>query len=322
MTDQTLSPLYQQTMTAAGAQPRAEDFASVSVIIPAYNEEAGLSSTLEALCSHELLREVEIIVVDDGSSDRTAEIAAGFQRIRVARHLYNRGYGSAICTGLRASRGDYVVWFDADGQHRVEDLITVIERLTAHQLEYCIGVRGADSFQETNRLFGKWLLRQVVFFAAGRPVPDFNSGLRGFRREILFQYLHLLPKRFGASTLTTLLMVEGSHYGETVPIVVNRRVGKSTVKQVRDGIQTLNIILHIVLLFKPLKFFGMIGALFILVGGVYGLLKAAMIGQGFPVLASLLIILGVQAFFFGFLGDQISALRRERFTNTRIPPEV
>lgn len=311
----------QQNALPPGAAPCPADFASVSVVIPAYNEEAGLGHTLEALCSCEQLGEVEIIVVDDGSTDSTAAVAAAYPRVRLLQHLYNRGYGSAISTGLRASHGEYIVWFDADGQHRVEDLITVAEHLTAQRLEYCIGVRGEDSFQETNRLFGKWLLRQAVFFAAGRPVPDFNSGLRGFRRDILFQYLHLLPKRFGASTLTTLLMVEGSHYGETVPIVVKRRLGKSTVRQVRDGLRTLNIILHIVLLFKPLKFFGMIGGLFILVGGIYGLYKAFMIGQGIPVLASLLVILGVQAFFFGLLGDQISALRRERFTNTRVPPE-
>lgn len=317
MSLQTAEEIQRLPDSALAPEPGPEDYASVSVIIPAYNEEAGIARTLTTLTGQPLLRDVEIIVVDDGSSDCTAQVVASIPRVKLIRHIYNRGYGSAIATGARASHGDYIVWFDADGQHRVEDLIQVMQRLVTGQLEYVIGTRGRDSFQETNRVVGKWLLRQVVHFAAGRPVPDFNSGLRGFKREILLQYLHLLPKRFGASTLTTLLMVEGSHYGETVPIVVNQRVGKSTVKQFRDGLQTLQIILHIVLLFKPLKFFGILGGLFILAGTIYGYLKALINGQGFPVLASLVIMLGVQSFFFGFLGDQISALRRERFSPNR-----
>lgn len=284
-----------------------------SVVVPVYNEESGIEQTLSALCSEDALAQAEIIVVDDGSTDRTSEIIKTFPQIKLVHHFFNHGYGSAIQTGTRAARGEYVIWFDGDGQHRVEDLVLVAKTLMTNQFEYCIGVRGDSSYEESNRKFGKWMIRQAVQFAVGQTVPDFNSGLRGFRRDVLMQYLHLLPKGFGASTLTTLLMIEGSHYGEIVPITVNRRLGKSTVKQFRDGIRTLQIILHIVLLFKPLQFFGLIGGIFILLGGIYGVAKAMLIGLGFPVLASLLIILGVQSFFFGLLCDQISALRRERF---------
>lgn len=284
-----------------------------SVIVPVFNEEVGIRHTLQSLTSCEKLKDYEIIVVDDGSSDQTNQIVQTFPGVRLIRHPYNRGYGSAIRSGARIARGDFVLWFDGDGQHRVEDLITVAEKLQSKNLEYCIGVRGEASFEESNRKLGKWLIKQVVQFAAGTHIPDFNSGLRGFKREVLQQYLHLLPKGFGASTLTTLLMIEEDHYGETVPILVKQRFGKSTVKQLRDGLRTLQIILHIVLLFKPLKFFGLLGGLLILAGGAYGLAKALLIGLGFPVLSAILIILGVQSFFFGLLCDQVSALRRERF---------
>ncbi len=284
-----------------------------SIVIPAYNEESGIAQTLSALCTTDALAEAEIIVVDDGSTDRTAEIVKTFPQVKLVHHFFNRGYGSALRTGTRAAHGEYVIWFDGDGQHRVEDLILVAETLISQQIEYCIGIRGNTSYEESNRKFGKWMIRQVVQFAVGQTVPDFNSGLRGFRRDVLMQYLHLLPKGFGASTLTTLLMIEGNHHGEIVPITVNRRLGKSTVRQFRDGFRTLQMILHIVLLFKPLQFFGLIGGIFILLGGIYGVAKAMLVGLGFPVLASLLIILGVQSFFFGLLCDQISALRRERF---------
>ncbi len=284
-----------------------------SIIIPAFNEEAGIGDILEQISCEPRLDAAEVIVVDDGSSDRTGEIVRAYPQVTVIQHPFNRGYGSAICTGARASKGEYILWFDSDGQHRVEDLLRVCDTLLDHRLEYCIGVRESTSYQDPNRKLGKWLLRQVVNFSVGQPVPDFNSGLRGFRRDILLRYLHLLPKGFGASTLTTLLMIEGNHYGATVPIQVQPRVGQSAVKQVRDGLRTLHIILHIVLLFKPLKFFGLTGAALIAFGLAYGFIKAGINHLGFPVFASLLIILGVQSFFFGLLCDQISALRRERF---------
>jgi glycosyltransferase involved in cell wall biosynthesis len=285
----------------------------LSIIIPAFNEQEGITQTLERLASEDCLKGAEIILVDDGSSDKTSQVASSFPQVKIIRHPFNRGYGSAICTGARASQGEYILWFDGDGQHRVEDLVKVSQKLLNEELEYVIGVRDTESYQDPNRKFGKWLLRQAVNFSLGRPVPDFNSGLRGFKREILLRYLHLLPKGFGASTLTTLLMVENDHYGSTVPIRVQPRLGKSTVKMVRDGMRTLEIILHIVVLFKPLKFFGIIGLFLILLGLVYGFVKASLVHLGFPIFASLLIILGVQSFFFGLLCDQISAMRREKF---------
>ena len=303
-------PLETDPINQAGLFPASQ---CISVIIPAYNEEAGIAQTLAALVNDPWLSAAEIIVMDDGSSDRTAEIVGSFPRVRLIRHPFNRGYGSAIRTGAHAATRDYICWFDSDGQHRVEDLVTVCKKLLDDQLEYCIGVRGPSSHQDPDRIIGKWLLRQAVNFSLGQSAPDFNSGLRGFRKDILQRYLHLLPRRFGASTLTTLLMLQGDHYGATVPITVLERIGKSTVRQLRDGINTLNIILHIMLLFKPLKFFGLSGALLILVGLIYGGIKALITHLGFPVLGSLLIILGVQSFFFGLLCDQVSAMRRERF---------
>lgn len=302
---------YPTTVSQPAADPLREH--TISIIIPAFNEEAGIGQTLRQLTAEPRLAAAEIIVVDDGSSDRTADVVRSIPGVRLVQHPFNHGYGSAICTGVRASHGEYILWFDADGQHRVEDLLDVAEKLIGEQLEYCIGVRTDTFYRERNRAFGKWLLRRVVNFSVGRPVPDFNSGLRGFKREVIARYLHLLPKGFGASTLTTLLMVEGNHFGATVPIEVRARIGKSTVKQFRDGMRTLQIILHIVLLFKPLKFFGYTGALLILLGLVYGFAKAFINHLGFPVLASLVIMLGVQSFFFGLLCDQVSALRRERF---------
>jgi len=283
-----------------------------SIIIPAYNEEEGILEVLTDLCQRNDLLDTEIIVVDDGSTDRTGDIVSTFQRVKYSRHPHNRGYSSAIKTGIKISTSKYVIWFDADGQHRTDDLIMVADTLKRKKLDYCIGVRDAKSHRVFNRRFGKFILKLAVTFAAGRNIGDFNSGLRGFKREVIMQYLHLLPKGFGASTTTSLLMVENSHVGEEVPITVLSRTGKSSVRQIRDGLRTLMLILRIFLIFKPLHFFGGIGGLSIFVGSIYGISEAIIYRLGFPVFAAILIIFGIQSLFFGLLCDQISALRRER----------
>lgn len=285
----------------------------VSVVIPAYNEEAGIAQTLQELTQHPRVAEFELIVVNDGSTDRTAEEVERFPDVRLIHHAGNRGYGATVKTGIKASTGDYVLWYDADGQHRVEDLLSVVDALVQHNLDYCIGVRDARSHSVMSRSLGKLILRWVVSLVAGEPIKDFNSGLRGFKRSVILPYLHLFPAGFGASTTTTVLMIERNHVGGDVPITVRKRLGKSSVKQFRDGIRTLLIILRLVLLFKPLLFWGTIGFTLITGGMTYGIIEAITEGLGFPVLGALVVILGVQTFFFGLLSDQVSQVRREKF---------
>ncbi|MGQ9637792.1 MAG: glycosyltransferase family 2 protein [Thermodesulfobacteriota bacterium] len=284
----------------------------LSIIIPVYNEAEGIPIVLNKLCSEEALKDAEIIVVDDGSTDKTHEQVKLFPKVHLVRHPVNRGYGAAISTGVKLSKGKFVVWFDGDGQHRVEDLIRVAQRLLQEDLDFCIGVRDSNSYQDTNRKLGKFILRQAVRLVARKSLKDFNSGLRGFKKDIIKRYLHLFPKRFGASTLTSLLMIERGYIGEEVPITVCKRIGKSSVKQISDGFGTLMLLLRFFLLFRPIHFFGGIGLALILSGGIYGLSKAFLIHKGFPVFGALLILLGVQSIFFGLICDQISSLRQER----------
>lgn len=285
----------------------------VTIVIPAYNEEDGIGQTLDELCKTDALHNFEILVVNDASTDHTPVVVSEFPRVRLINHTINRGYSGALITGMRRAKGDYVIWYDADGQHRCEDLVNVADTLLSEHLDYCIGVRSAESHEVQSRRLGKNVLRFIVRIAAGQPVQDFNSGLRGFRRDLILRYLHLLPEGFGASTMTTLIMIERHHLGSEVPIVVRERIGTSTVKPLRDGFRTMMIILRIVLLFKPLLFFSTIGLTLIVFGTIYGIIETITVGQGFPVFGALVIILGVQAFFFGLLNDQISLQRRERF---------
>lgn len=309
--------MYNRGMTANTEQENSLSQTSLgeslSILIPAYNEALSIAGVLRGLLEQPELQGAEIIVINDGSSDETSQIVRQFPTVRLIEHLANRGYGTAIRSGARVAQRPFVIWYDADGQHRPQDLVALAQKLISEGLDYCIGVRASGSYQDPERIVGKWLLRLVVRFAVGKSVPDFNSGLRGFKREVLLRYLPLLPKRFGASTLTTLLMIENEHFGGTIPIIAQPRMGKSTVRQLRDGLRTLQIILHIVILFKPLQFFGWMGTFLILVGLIYGFYKAFTVHLGFPVFGTLIILLGIQSFFFGLLCDQISALRRERW---------
>lgn len=289
------------------------NYANISILIPAYNEEQGIASTLQELIAEPRLADAEIIVINDGSSDRTGEAVKAFPQVRLIEHRVNHGQGQAIRTGARASKREYITWYDADGQHRVEDLLTVAETLIENDLDYCIGVRDARSHEVRNRMLGKLILRMIINFVARQPVRDFNSGLRGFKREVLLQYMHLLPRGFGASTTTTLLMLEQEHFGQDVPIVVRERIGNSSVNQLRDGSRTLMIIIHILMLFRPMQLFGTIGLLLFTGGMGYGLTEAFRLRLGFPVLAALIVIMAIQSFIMGLIADQISALRRERF---------
>lgn len=292
----------------------------ISVIIPAYNEGQGIAAVLEELTACVDMAETEIIVVDDGSSDDTAEKAA-VSGVRLIRHRRNLGYGSAIRTGVQAAKGDFVAWYDADGQHRPEDLVRVLEELREQDLDYCVGVRGKDSYEDRSRAFGKFILRQFLRVCARQEPSDFNSGLRAFRRSVLLRYLPLLPKGFGASTVTTLLMQEEGYLGREVPITVRKRVGKSSVNQLRDGMRTILLILNVILLFHPMRVFGNCGAVLILGGALYGCVSALNWGGGLPVLAAVLILFGFQLLCFGLLSLQIGQMRRMRLEDLAAPPQ-
>ena len=297
---------------------------TVSVIIPAYNEEAAIGNVLRELTRggiNEKNDNLEIIVINDGSSDHTADIVKEFSQVRLINHRKNKGYGAAIKTGIRESRGDLIVWYDADGQHRPEDLFKLIDKMEEEDLDYCIGIRGGDSYEDRNRRFGKKILKLFLNFVVKEELKDFNSGMRGFKRNVIMPYLSLLPDAFGASTVTTLLMLEQEYYGGEVDITVRKRTGKSSVKQIRDGFRTIGLILQIIILFQPMRILGKSGLAMCGVGALYGILRAFQWSNGVPILASILVIFGFQLICFGVLSDQISKMRKQEYEKNFIYPK-
>jgi len=283
----------------------------LTICVAAYNEAPGIKTTLEELRSH--FREAEIIVVDDGSTDDTLKLAKSVEGIVVLSHDHNRGYGASLKTAMRKANRRTIAWFDADGQHRIEDLEKVAQPLIDGSVDAVIGVRGKESEVSMDRLPGKLILKFVSELLVGRSIPDLNSGLRCFRADVIRRYFHLLPDGFSASSTTTLLMMRRGYRLGFVDIIAVKRQGHSTVSIISDGLATLKLIIRIIVLFNAFTFFTVLSILQIIPGLIYGVYLAIVSHLGFPVLASTVVISGALTFFMGLICDQITELRKERF---------
>jgi glycosyltransferase involved in cell wall biosynthesis len=301
--------------TLAAVPPReineSHIFGKLAIVIPAFNEEQAIETTLLQLRSE--VPDAEIVVVDDGSTDATAERARGVPEVTVLSSERNRGYGASLRIGMRACTRPYVAWYDADGQHRPADLKAVVQRAVDERLDMVIGTRGRDSDRVKDRVVGKFMLNAAARLISGEHIPDLNSGLRCFRRDVIVRYLHLLPDGFSASSTSTLMLMKRHYRVGYVPIVTNSRIGKSTVRVVRDGFRTLQVVLRIVVLFQAFKVFTTLGLALLVPGLLYGLAIAFIRGEGFPTLAGTAVIAGLLTFYMAILADQVVELRKERF---------
>jgi glycosyltransferase involved in cell wall biosynthesis len=296
-----------ETLPSVSALPASGLVPALTILIPAYNEAGGLPEVLSGLRVW-LDRGAELIVIDDGSTDGTAEVAlqAG---ARVIHHRSNRGYGAALKTGVRAARGEIIVTLDSDGQHDPADVPRLLDEI--RDADMVVGMRGPGSHTPTVRRPGKWILKYVANFLAGTKIPDLNSGLRAIRADALRRFLPILPNGFSFSTTLTLALVKEGYNVVYVPIVARPRRGVSTVKPVRDGLNTVLLIVRTIALFDPLKVFLPASAVLLVTGLLYWLLDSlAHARLNIPSGAIVLFVSGVVVFMFGVLADQISAIRR------------
>lgn len=291
----------------------------LTIIIAAYNEEDGIADTIQGLLP--LLDKYlwKLLVINDGSSDETESIILRFSksnsRISYINHPYNRGYGAGLKTGIKNANTDFVAFYDADGQHRPEDMEKLYDKFVG--LDMLVGKRGRDSYQDWVRKPGKWVLGKVANFLTGRKIPDLNSGLRIIKRDIILGMLHLFPDGFSFSTTSTVAFMNLGYAVDYSPIIVNKRVGQSTVKQFKHGSSTILLIFRLIILFNPLKVFLPASLFILLLGIIYELLFGIILIDGIDLLpaALLLIITGILIFFFGLVVDQVSELRKHLYLN-------
>lgn len=237
----------------------------VSVVIPAYNEGEHIAPGLEQVRSAfaETDWEFEIIVVDDGSVDDTAGVAAA-TGVRVVQHRRNRGYGAALKTGIATARYQWILITDADGTYPAESIPTLLAR--AHENDMVVGARiGSKVNIPLIRRPPKWFLRKLAGYLAGRRLPDLNSGLRLMRKDLIERYKHLLPSGFSFTTTITLAAACNDHDFEYVSIDYHARLGQSKIRPWHAYEFTL-LILRTIVFFNPLKVFIPLGAVLMLAG--------------------------------------------------------
>lgn len=278
----------------------------ISVIIPAFNEAPAIAGLVADLSRQGAW--YEILVIDDGSTDGTAE-AARRAGARVVRHPYNKGNGAAVKTGVRAATGEYVLLLDGDAQHDPADSLRLAEQLG--EFDLVVGARAGRTQATGPRRLGNALLNVLASYLTGRQIPDLTSGFRAANRRRLCEFIHLLPNGFSYPTTSTLAFIKAGYNVEFVSISARPRAGRSKIRFVRDGTKFTLIALKIITLYSPLRIFLPISATAFLIGTAYAVWT--IISQRHVTNSSvLLVVLAVMVFLIGLVSEQISALRFER----------
>jgi glycosyltransferase involved in cell wall biosynthesis len=277
----------------------------ISIILPAKNEAEGLSRLLPELCQD--FPEAEIIVVNDGSTDDTAEVCAR-HRVRVISHVYSMGNGAAVKTGARNAAGNILVFMDADGQHVPGDIHRLVEKIN-EGYDMAVGARQLDTHASLTRRIGNTLYNTLASWMTGYPVADLTSGFRAARARHFRKFLYLLPNKFSYPTTSTMAFFRSGLPIAYVPIRALQRSGsrKSHIRLFHDGFRFLIIILKIGALFSPMRFFLPISGLLFITGVAYYGYTYFSWGR-LTNMTVLMLMASLFTFLIGIVSEQISAL--------------
>lgn len=277
---------------------------SLSIVIPARNEAAGLERLLPAL--RERHPDAELLVVDDGSTDATRETALR-HGAKVISHPYGQGNGAAVKTGARAAAGECLVFLDADGQHDADDVARLLE--TLHQgYEMVVGARGGGSQASLLRGLGNRFYNRLASWMVGRRIADLTSGFRAVRAARFREFLFLLPNGFSYPTTITMSFCRAGYALAFVPIRTHARLGRrSHIRPLHDALRFFMIIFRVGTLYSPLKLFLPISAAFFLLGIGRYLYTYLQYGR-FTNMSALLLITSVLIFLIGLISEQITNL--------------
>jgi glycosyltransferase involved in cell wall biosynthesis len=280
----------------------------ISVILPAKNEAEGLQRTLPVL--RERFPDAEVIVVDDGSTDATAGVAAG-HGARVLSSPYSMGNGAAIKRGARAANGDILVFMDADGQHDPALIQQLLDKLDAG-VDMAVGARDSSGQANAGRGAANAFYNRLASWMTGHRIADLTSGFRAVRADRFREFLHLLPNGFSYPTTSTMAFFRSAYPVAYVSIPVAKRIGTSShIRPLRDGLRFLLIIFKIATLYSPLKLFAPAAAAFFVTGlGYYAWTYST--EHRLTNMSVLLFSASVIVFLIGLVSEQITNLTYRR----------
>ena len=285
------------------AHQNNKQFTELSVVLPAKNESAAISGTINKI--KEYCPGAELIVVNDGSDDGTEDIARALG-VNVVTHPYSMGNGAAIKTGARAARGDIIVFMDADGQHDPADIPRLLHKLD-EGYDMVVGARDRGSQASLGRGIANGFYNRLASYMTGHKINDLTSGFRAVRADRFREFLYLLPNGFSYPTTSTMAFFRAGYAVTYIPIKAAKRVGKSHIRLFKDGIRFLLIIFKIGTLYSPLKLFVPFSLLHFLLG--IGYYAYTFIEQERLSLATIfLLTAGVTIFLIGLVSEQITQL--------------
>jgi glycosyltransferase involved in cell wall biosynthesis len=286
---------------------------SVSIIIPVYNESESIKEVLIDLKSFLSTTniEYEIICVNDCSTDNSLEILKSIDFIKLIEHKINRGYGSALKSGIKSANNEIILIMDSDGQHRVEDIPRILKPLK-DGYDMSVGSRKITNTKK-GRVLGKVFIHKFANYIIKNDIPDINSGFRCFYRDEAKKYLHMCSERFSFTTSITMAYIQDYKDIKYIPIEVNNRVTGESAVNYRSGFRTILKIIQIVMIFNPLRVLLPLVALFVMLSGIsftYDLIHSNLADT-----TVLLIITSILIFIFALVSDELSSIRREMQIN-------
>jgi glycosyltransferase involved in cell wall biosynthesis len=278
----------------------------ISVILPVFNEAKNLGWVLDELDSLKLA-DVEVIVVDDGSTDGTSEVAKT-RGVRLVRHPYNVGNGAAVKSGIRSAKGKWLVFMDGDGQHRPEDIPGLLAETNDYHM--VVGARGKGSKLRFHRYVANLLYNAFASYVTKFKVKDLTSGFRVLRRREALRFIDLLPNTFSYPSTLTLAFLRSGLTVKYVPIQSLYRSGQSKISLITDGIRFLLIISKIATLFSPFRVFVPVSVFFFL-SGISNYVYTYVTQGRFTNMSVFLFTAAVIIFMLGLVSEQIALLRME-----------
>ncbi len=279
----------------------------ISIIIPAFNEEAAIGDTILRLQDLDL-PDFEILVINDGSSDGTERVAEA-AGARVISHPYNIGNGAAVKTGIRHARGKALIFMDGDGQHDPADVPRIVSLLAKYHM--VVGARTRDSETSKLRDVANWIYNRFATYVAQFKIEDLTSGMRAMRREDALRFCDMLPNTFSYPTTSTLAFLRSGRSIKYVPIKTKYRIGKSKIKPLVDGPRFLLIIMKIATLFAPMRVFLPVSIMSFFMGVSWYLFTYFAFGR-FTNMSALLCNTSVIIFMLGLIAEQVASLRLEK----------
>ena len=286
---------------------------AISIIIPAYNEAANIGSVVRQI--RELQPGAEIIVIDDGSSDRTAEAALG-AGAKVYTHPYNIGNGAAVKSGIRIASGDALVLMDGDGQHDPAEISGLLTFLPDYDM--VVGARTSAGQASIARALGNRFYNRFASYVAKFPIEDLTSGFRAIKADLARSFLYLLPNTYSYPTTLTLGVLRSGRSVKYVPIrAQSRKLGRSKIRFFQDGARFFMIIVKICTLYSPMRVFLPVSFVMFVLGLCWYAYTFITEGR-FTNMSALLFTTSITIFMMSLISEQVSQMRFERRGSERV----